>query len=280
MFPPPDKGIGYTKPRQKITKSDGPPLDAGLSMGQRQPTKAAPRVPVVNMVRPTGPTPTAPKNIQPAIKPTQIMPPRPYNNPNVVPTPRYNPNPPTPNPPKPRMAAPQENLPPPPSGTFIGNTKRMLEDKWDIENEAVQKQYFPGFQRTNSDNTYSNALKHAGVAANLAAKYGPYPGLVGGTIHELAGLSKYVLRDPRQWGTRPLTTDGQPQPFGLAEDLRRAWMDTRNNWVGTAIGTGTNLGLLTAKQQQQAIMWALKNRVLQVLEGPQYPQPNNYRPGR
>jgi len=36
-----------------------PPLDAGLSMGQRQPTKAAPVVqPVANMVRPTGPTPT------------------------------------------------------------------------------------------------------------------------------------------------------------------------------------------------------------------------------
>ena len=45
-----------------------PPLDAGLSMGQRQPTKAAPVVqPVANMVRPTGPTPT--NNYTPQIFP-------------------------------------------------------------------------------------------------------------------------------------------------------------------------------------------------------------------
>ena len=235
-----------------------PIRNAGPTGGMKPPKNPAPK-PAPNPYNPPAPNP-------PAIKPNQVMP-------SVGTAPRTNVGPRMA--PQPRRAAPSVSMPPMPPEKpkgWMSVIRETFEDPYDQANAKVQLQNFPGYRNTNADNTAWNAMKHAGTAAEVASKYGwQYP-TVGGMAHEWLGLAaKYLGRDPRQWLQNP-----KGQDFGLREDLRRNVMDTRNNLIGTAIGTARNRGFVSAEGQQALLEYALKNGWLQVLRGPQYPQPNGY----
>ncbi len=153
---------------------------------------------------------------------------------------------------------------------FVSSVRQTLEGKFDDRNSTIQKAYNPGYRNFNADNTYHNALKHAGTAAEFARSMttsdpvtsAAMP-IMGGLVHEYGTLlNKYLVRDPRTWGQNP-----RGQNFGFMEDVRRTNMDNRNNIIGSIIGAAK----LSPENQQKALMWALKNGLLKVLDGQQYP---------
>ncbi len=156
---------------------------------------------------------------------------------------------------------------------FVSKVRQTLEGKFDDRNLEIQKAYNPRYRNVSADNTYHNALKHAGTAAELArsmtttnAVTRAATPILGGLVHEYGTiLNKYLLRDPRTWGQNP-----RGQPFGFMEDVRRTNMDNRNNIIGSIIGAAK----LSPENQQKALMWALKNGWLKVLQGQQHPYNN------
>ena len=158
-----------TKPLVKpVAKPVFPPLDAGLSMGQRQPTKAAPRVaPTANLVRPAGlptPQPLMPKKISPLINQSVGTPPT--LKPGGIPL-------------------------PPPSG-FIKGEKNYIDRAGEGYFKRFGTHFTPADVRTKEypkgrvdPYGFSDAARHAGGASIMASDLGIIPTNIAGLMHEL-----------------------------------------------------------------------------------------------
>ena len=224
----------------------------------------APKTPTTNMVRPTGPAPAPPANTSstsyagaPAGAPA-LTGPIPKVMQNI-----YGGRGSSAGKPPAQVA-----LAPLPS---FQQAKEYFETPYDIRNKDIQTKYNPNYKNSQADNTWMNAMKHAGVAAELSRDYshlGPIISaalpIAGGMIHEYGGIAnKYLNRPINEWGQIPKANMGQ---FGIVKDFQYANMDTQNNIVGSVIGAMN----LTPEKQQEMLMWALKNGWLKVLKGPQW----------
>ena len=145
---------------------------------------------------------------------------------------------------------------------FISEQRARMEDKYDEPNAKIMSAKYPQYRNVNADNTAWNALKHSGTAEQMATKNGFVPTVLAGGAHEAFGIARKYY-DPRMWGQNPPNQD-----FGFQEDLKRSLMDMRNNTLGAALGS---VPFLTQKQRTAVQDWMLRNGILKVLKGPQYP---------